>query len=76
MNPKAWLASLVWRPTIIDEPGQYVTRGGEVVTVHAVAGRGTFPCTGQYPTGQRECWHKSGRLFFGQESSNDIVRKA
>lgn len=58
-------------PVVITVPGQYVTRSGEAVTVDDVSNahwkRGT------YATGQHESWHRSGRIFSGQETANDIV---
>jgi hypothetical protein len=66
-----YAAYLLSHPVVITTPGQYVTRAGEAVTVDNVSDyhwkRGT------YSTGQRECWHSSGRIFSGQETANDIV---
>lgn len=76
MNTKAWYASLVTKPDIITAPGEYVTRSGETVTVTDASRRHDFRCIGTYSNGIREGWHKSGRLYFGIESKNDIVRHA
>lgn len=76
MNTRAWYASLVTKPDIITGPGQYVTRSGETVTITAASTRQDFRCVGHYSNGIREGWHKSGRLYFGMESANDIVRAA
>lgn len=75
MNSRAWFAALVPLPDVIERPGAYVTRGGEVVTVHPADTKHRFGCLGRYSTGEAEGWHKSGRLYFSQVSANDIVRK-
>ena len=69
-------ASLVNKPVIIDEPGDYRTREGLVVEVHHASTRHDAQCRGAYPDGVKERWHKSGRIFTGQESINDIISKA
>lgn len=75
---KAYFLPLVNLPVIIDEPGKYVTRCGDVVTVTKVSSRHDINCHGYY--GERyktkERWHKSGRLYATTESFNDIVSKA
>lgn len=78
MNPIAWSTSFILLPTIITEPGDYITRCGERVTIYTTAAqtRAPFNCYGHYSNGTVETWHKSGRLYFGQECANDIVRKA
>lgn len=63
-------------PVIITAPGQYLTRGGEVVTVEVVSTRHDHGCRGFYSCGIAEGWHKTGRIYFGQECCNDIVAKA
>ena len=68
-------ASLVILPVVIDAPGQYRTRSGETVVIDEVSSKHAFACRGVYPSGQRDAWHKSGRLYFGQLSNNDIVEK-
>lgn len=59
-------------PTVITEPGRYITRSGEVVQVHDTSNahwkRGAYSC------GTPERWNRSGRIFSGQETQNDIVR--
>lgn len=63
-------------PVIIDEPGMYATRDGEMVEIFGIVKSSTFGCLGHYPNGLGDSWHKSGRLnFFDVESRNDIVRK-
>lgn len=70
-------SSLYILPTIITEPGQYVTRCGETVTVDvAISSAVRRNCTGHYSNGVAECWHRSGRLYQGQTCANDIVSKA
>lgn len=69
-------ASLVNKPVIIDGPGNYRTREGLVVEVHLASTRHDAGCHGTYPNGVKERWHKSGRIFTGQESINDIICKA
>lgn len=68
-------ASLVLLPTIITEPGKYLTRRDEEVTISKVSTRHDYGCTGKYSCGTLDDWHKSGRLFTGTESINDIVSK-
>lgn len=68
--------SLVVMPTLIDAPGAYITRCGERVEVKVASPRSKFECAGFYANGVRESWHRSGRLYFGQECANDIVSKA
>jgi hypothetical protein len=69
----AAFASLVTLPVVIVAPGRFVTRGGQVVDVAFASEKHDFGCRGSYSTGQAEGWHKSGRLYFSQESANDIV---
>lgn len=71
----AYFAPLVTLPVIIDEPGQYRTRRGEVVKINKVSKRHDLGCQGLYPEGTLEHWHKSGRIFAGRDSWNDIVEK-
>ncbi len=69
--------SRMFLPVIVDAPGNYVTRSGEVVTITAVkkASYG-LTCKGVYPQGILETWTKSGHIFPSIESGNDIVAKA
>jgi hypothetical protein len=76
VRDKAYWAPFVTLPVIITEPGEYITRGGEKVIVESVSTKHDFDCLGTYSTGQSEGWHKSGRLFAGRTSQNDIVSKA
>jgi len=68
---------LLFHPTIIDEPGEYLTRCGETVLIeHVSSSPVRFDCTGLYAgDGKSDCWHRSGRIFAGTESANDIVEK-
>lgn len=75
MKTIQWFASLVPLPTVITEPGQYVTRANEVVTVSTVSTKHDFGCHGHYSQGISEHWHKSGRILFGMETCNDIVKR-
>lgn len=76
MTTSASFASLVALPVIIDGPGHYVTRCGATVTIASVASAsGAFGCSGTYSSGIIDRWHRSGRLYFGQECPNDIVGK-
>lgn len=73
-----YFAPLVPLPVIIDEPGAYVTRKGECVTVDFIGRVSTehaFSCFGNYSGGVCETWHKSGRLHASTETENDIIRK-
>ncbi|WP_432263472.1 hypothetical protein [Cupriavidus sp. TMH.W2] len=73
----AYFASLVTKPDIITAPGNYVTRSGELVTITVVSWRQDHGCIGTYGDGKIvDKWHKSGRIFAGAESGNDIVRAA
>lgn len=69
----AYFAPLVTLPRLIDQPGQYRTRSGELVTVDVASPRHRFACAGRYSDGVTECWHPSGRLYGTTESQNDIV---
>ena len=68
-------ASLVTLPAVIDAPGEYLTRAGEHVVLTETTTKHRFGCHGTYPCGTPDHWHKSGRLYFGIECSNDIVSK-
>jgi hypothetical protein len=69
----AYVYPLIFFPVVIDAPGQYRTRRGEVVTIGTVSTRHDWGCRGLYPSGVPERWHKSGRIFAGQTCDNDIV---
>lgn len=64
------LASLA---VIIKHPGEYLTRKGEVVRIETVAAGRQFACKGVYSCGTVDHWHRSGRLYVGRESINDIT---
>lgn len=70
---KAYFAPLVTAPIVITGPGAYTTRAGEAVTVNASSMEHAFACIGTYDSGAVESWHRSGRLYVGHESPNDIV---
>lgn len=72
----AYFAPLVCLPTVIVEPGDYITRCGEIVSVSVVSSRHDFGCKGNYTNEVRESWHRTGRLFASRETANDIVRTA
>jgi len=69
----AYFASLVSKPSVIVEPGNYITRSGEVVTINVASTRHDLGCKGSYANGTSESWHKSGRIFATSETANDIV---
>lgn len=65
-------------PTIITEPGEYLTREGAQVTITKTRwSLGQFSCLGCY-TGTKvtDMWHCSGRTHASRETVNDIVKKA
>lgn len=75
----AYFAPLVTLPDVITEPGFYETRRGNRVIVTHTSTKHDFGCVGQYLdescTWVKDRWHKSGRLYAGVLSDNDIVRK-
>lgn len=70
-KPIPYCAHFLGFPVVITAPGQYVTRSGEVVEVDDV--RDHHWKLGRYPSGVHERWHRSGRIFSGTETANDIV---
>jgi hypothetical protein len=70
-----YFVPLITLPTIIDQPGEYLTRCGETVTVSVVSSKHDLGCLGEYSPDIREGWHKSGRLYASTQSKNDIVAK-
>ncbi len=72
----AYFAPLVLFPAIITGPGRYLTRCGEAVEIVKASQRHEFGCHGTYSNGIADKWHRSGRLFAGMLSPNDIVRPA
>lgn len=63
-------------PAIVNEPGEYLTRGGERVMVERVSARHDFNCVGQYASSSiAERWHKTGRIMATSETANDIVKR-
>jgi hypothetical protein len=69
----AYFAPLVLLPVVVTAPGRYLTRCGEQVLVRRASSRHDFGCAGEYACGTREAWHRSGRLYAGIVSRNDIV---
>lgn len=61
-------------PVIITAPGQYITRSGEAVEIEAA--RDAHWMVGKYACGTTETWHRSGRIFSGKQTQNDIIAKA
>lgn len=72
----AHYAPLVTKPVIITAPGCYLTRAGELVTINVASWRNDHGCVGTYSNGVADRWHRSGRIYPGMESGNDIVRAA
>jgi hypothetical protein len=64
--------SFIVQPTIITRPGNYRTRGGEVVTIENI-GRGAYAAQGHYPNGTNERWDICGRVLPFSLSQNDIL---
>lgn len=66
-------------PRIIDAPGKYRTRGGDVVEVFHIAERrdpsGWHRAWGEYDDGVKECWEISGLILPTLETDNDIIEK-
>lgn len=70
-------------PVIIDGPGDYTTRNGRRVTIHAIKGPSTFAAKGSIwkhkdrmgTNPDYGIWHVSGRFVFVGEHSLDIVKK-
>lgn len=69
----SFLSTLNALPVMIDRPGLYRTRSGEIVTVSCHSPRRAFEWSGAYPNGIAERWHRSGRAMPWSESGNDIV---
>jgi hypothetical protein len=68
-------------PVVVDAPGQYVTRGGDVVTIERITSHRGWGyknrAEGQYSNGVAECWSaRGGRVLPWYLSQNDIVAKA
>jgi len=68
---------LIFPETIINSPGEYLTRGGERVAIYQASSRHDFGCSGRYADcNTQDYWHKSGRIFAGSLSKNDIIARA
>ncbi len=74
MRSNGYIWPLVCRPIVITAAGDYLTRGGEVVSIQSLSSNNDFGCIGTYSTKQRERWHRSGRIFANVETPNDIVK--
>lgn len=73
----AYCYPFIFQEVIIDGPGEYLTRGGERVTIDHASTHHNFGCIGRYADcGTQDHWSKSGRLFAGTLSQNDIVARA
>lgn len=71
--------SLEALPTVIDGPGDYVTRAGGRIKISGPANKdGTQWWAGTYGPRHRieDAWHCSGRVFRIGSSPNDVVSKA
>jgi hypothetical protein len=74
LSPVTYFLDFLPLPVVIAAPGVYRTRGGEEVVVETCKGGLVgFNAHGKYPDGTPEKWHETGRIYFGVESSNDIV---
>jgi hypothetical protein len=67
-------------PIVVDAPGSYLTRGGDVVTVEIISTSGGYGyqnrADGHYSTGVRETWScRGGRVLPYSLSQNDIVAR-
>lgn len=67
-------------PVVIDGPGSYLTRGGDVVTVEQISSGLGFGyqnrAVGRYSNGTVEFWScRGGRVLPYYLSRNDIVSK-
>ena len=68
---------LMFLPTVITGPGEYLTRSGERVTVEQASTKHKFDCVGFYNDSKiAECWHHSGRILAGTTTDNDVVSRA
>jgi hypothetical protein len=63
------------KPVIITHSGDYVTRDGNIVHITHVSDQHDYGCHGVYADRVLDYWHKSGRIFTGRETQNDIVAK-
>lgn len=73
MNNAAYHMMHYTLPTVIDGPGEYVTRGGDTVTITRVSGN---RAEGKYSCGIAERWScRGGRVLPFYESRNDVVRR-
>lgn len=70
-------ANHVVLPTIIDEPGRYLTRNGEIVVIAKIdrSYGASYAAHGSYPNKVEDRWDVSGRLYPSMLSNNDIIQK-
>ena len=68
--------AFITMPRIITGPGQYITRGGETITIDSMLDCRFYGAVGRYSCGTNEKWGISGRIFAGMTSNNDVVRPA
>lgn len=69
-------APLARLPVVITGPGKYLTRSAEVVEVAIASQNNDHGCTGRYANGVEDRWHRSGRIYSGIHSGNDIIQSA
>ena len=62
-------------PTIISEPGNYLTRCGEIVNIESIIPNTAYGACGKYPNQVEDRWDVCGRLYPSILSNNDIVKK-
>lgn len=67
-----YVAHFLSFPVVIDKDGKYITRSGEIVTIEKCSENFHWK-KGRYSNGIEETWHRSGRIFSGRETSNDII---
>lgn len=66
---------LITLPALIEAPGEYLTRDGELVVIEKVSSKLGDTCAGYYKaSGIPERWHKTGRILASSETPNDIVK--
>lgn len=70
-TPSRFFAS----PEIIDAPGKYWTRGGEVVEIISKNKFGSFGWKGVFPNGIVDSWHRGGFFCYHSQSDHDILQK-
>lgn len=72
----AYYVPLISLPDLVIAPADYLTRGGDLVTIVKVSSKHDHECAGFYTaSGTTERWHKSGRILASSETRNDIIRR-